>query len=180
MFKVLSEKPSSFPISTSYMMSYLRAPDEDESLVKKIIARAFAAFADYTNGCHAAPATFDIIYDASEVITRYATELPVRPLRSVISTLEAQNENGDSTELVPFSVVGDKRFVITENIPSDAVTVKVVAEVGFTEDTIPDSVLAGIEQMVVHLYSCRGDCGDGGAIPDSVALLWAPYVRYYL
>lgn len=179
MFKTIIQKPSAFPLSASYMLNYLRADEADEALIKKLIARAFSAFTDFTNGCVAAPTTYSLSYNRAEVCPNIRIELPVRPIASTAIVVNAINEAGDETALYANARLGDKYFRITENIPSDTAEVFVQVEVGFTEDNIPDAILSGIEQYVAFLYENRG-CADNGAIPDSVALLWLPYVRFHI
>lgn len=171
-------KPSSFPISTSHVMAYLRAPAEDEAMVKRLIARACAAFVKFTNGHCAAISTYEIYYDRLEL--PFGTiRLPVRPLRQGVDTAYALDEAGFPTEVEALGIPGDDRIAILGVIPSDTRdfrSVRLEVTVGYTDEGIPDDILAGIEQMVVHLYESRGS--EQSDIPLTVKRLWQPYVRY--
>lgn len=180
MLTIITEKPSAFPISTAAIVSYVRAPSEDEALVKRLVARAFAAFAKFTNGHIAAPTTYEIWYDLND-ITIGAIKFPVRPLLTAVDTITAYDDDNAETELDVFSFRGDNVFHILDDVPAetrDSRSLMLTGVFGYSDETIPDDILLGIEQYVVHAYERRGD--QDVDIPDAVARLWTPYVRYQL
>lgn len=180
MFVSITEKASTFPISTSAMMEYLRAPAEDEALVKRLIPRAFAAFTKFTNGHVGAPTTYSVWLDRSEIGLE-AIRLPVQPIFTDINEAIAYDSDGNEIEVAAIGLVGDRFALLLEEIPSSARdhrTVEISVQAGYSDDTIPDDILAGVEQFVVHLYERRGD--QDVDIPDAVARLWAPYVFHRL
>ena len=181
MFVTFTEngKPASFPINTAYMLSYLRAGSEDEVMVKRLIARACAAFTKFTNGHNAAIATYEVWYDAGEVATEEPIVLPVRPLQTGVDTAYAYDSSDDETELEALGIRGDGRVIIFSDIPSttrDHRGIKLEVTVGYSDTTIPDDIVLGIEQYITFLYEQRGS--EQVDIPDAVARLWAPYVRH--
>lgn len=180
MFVTLIEKASAFPISTSSMMEYLRAPAEDEALVKRLIPRAFAAFTKFTNGHVGAAARYGVWLDRAE-IGDAAIRLPVHPILTRINEAIAYDSDDEELEVSALGLVGDRSVLLLEDVPSSARdfrSVQIVVSVGYSDDTIPDDILSGIEQFVVHLYERRGD--QDVDIPDAVARLWAPYVLHQL
>ena len=173
-------KPSSFPLSSSAMVAYLRAPSEDEAMVKRLIARAFSAFEKYTNGHVAVETTYDIWFDTKEFYGKVMFKLPVGPLVNEVTDATVFDDDGNEDTIELSSLVGDTFVLLPLTMPvlRDNRSLKITATVGYTDTTIPDSLLAGIEQYVVYLYESRGDVDE--VVPENVTLLWAPYIRWSL
>lgn len=180
MFVTLSEKAASFPVSTSAMMEYLRAPAEDEALVKRLVARAFAAFEKFTNGRIAAVSKHVVWLDRNEV-GEGVIRLPIAPIFTRVSFVSAYDENDDFDVVDAIGLEGDATVVVLGSIPSatrEHRGISIEVEAGYSDDTIPDDIILGIEQFVVHAYERRGDVDVD--IPPAVARLWLPYVRRYI
>lgn len=173
-------KPSSFPLSTSYLLGYLRAPAEDEVVVKRLIARAVAAFYRFTNGHCAALTQFDVWFDEKDIPSSGVLKLPVFPLAEEVGSITVFDTDGVETAAEVSSILGDKIVVLGDISIGLRETrcAKLTVRVGYSDTNIPDDILLGIEQFVMHAYANRGDTGED--IPDTVARLWAPYVRHRL
>lgn len=174
-------KPTDFPVSVASVLSWLRAPSEDEALVKRLISRAFGSFVKYTNGHVAALSTYDIWVDRDQLEKYNITRLPVAPLYSAFDTIIAFDDQDNEYELNVRSLVGDDRFVLLSDIDKAIRkhrTAKITATFGYSNDDMPDDIIAGAEAFITYLYEHRGD--TDGSIPENVQLLWSPYVRYQL
>lgn len=180
-YDLATGKPVSFPVSTAAVVAYLRAPSEDEALIKRLIARAFAAFAKYTNGHHASETAYEIFFDRYEVDGKKLIRLPVFPVSSESILVEAFTGADDSEEIEAVAFTGDQFVHLLDEPPSDirehnGLVVKIT--VGYSDDKVPDDILMGIEQYIAFLYEARGDASV--EIPENVASLWSPYIRYTL
>lgn len=174
-------KPTTFPVSASSVVAYLRAPSEDEPVVKRLISRAFAAFAKFTNGRQAVETTYEIFYDRAEIEGKSFIRLPVFPILNEGIELTKFDSSDRETSLDITGFRGDQYVHFGETIGGDlrdhnAVYIRVT--VGYNDTNLPDDILAGIEQYISFLYESRGDVNE--TIPENVQLLWAPYVRHRL
>lgn len=173
-------KPVSFPLNTSHVIAYLRAPSDDEALVKRLIARAFSAFERFTNGHIAAETSYDIWLDRNEFADKTHIRLPVSPIKTEIETVTIYDEDNATSSFGVISLAGDDTIIFGSVLPvsiREKRAMKIVASVGYTEDNIPDDILAGIEQMISFLYEARGD--ENSEIPEGIQLLWSPYVKHH-
>lgn len=184
MYTRLIQKPTFTPLSTAYLMEYLRAPAEDESLVKKLALRAQEAFSKFTNGNIVSETTYEIHYDTVEYLNKAVIELPHRPVMAIESIVYYDVNNTEvtinSNEYV--FIPGDFRLVRSglwnPVNPRDVASLKIVYRAGRDPGAVDDDILAGIEQYTLFLYENRGDTTT--VLPDSIGQLWAPFVIYRL
>lgn len=179
MFTQLNQKAAFSPVSTAAMMEYLRATPEEEPLVKRLVRRAQDAFVKHTNGFTPTETMYTSWYDLSELQAMDHIPVPYRPLLFV-SNVIAFNQENEPIVLENFSYTpGDSRIFLDAPIEETLRvknTLSVTYTVGMNPAAIPDDILAGIEQYVVYLYENRGDTDM--ELPDSVKVLWAPYIIY--
>lgn len=182
MYTRLIQKPTFTPLSTAYLMEYLRAPAEDESLVKKLALRAQEAFSKFTNGNIVSETTYEIYFDTTEYLNQAVIELPHRPLLG-IDSIEYYDVNNNPVTINSNDYVfipGDFRLFRSELWnpvnPRNTASLKILYRAGRDPGAVDDDILAGIEQYVTYLYENRGDTTT--MLPDSIAQLWAPFVIY--
>lgn len=182
MYIRLIQKAVITPLNTAFLMEYLRAPAEDESLVKKLALRAQEAFVKFTNGNTVSETEYEVTYDTIEYYNSTTIELPHRPILSIKSvvyyTADNQEVAIDPSEYL--HLPGDYRVIRpgmwnTDN-PRPLGSLKINYVAGRSFGAVDDDILAGIEQYVTYLYENRGDTSN--TLPDSVATLWAPFVIY--
>lgn len=163
------------PINTAAMMEYLRAPAEDEALVKALIKASGAAFERYTNGSALGSTEYETYYDSAE--SYFAKlELPVRPIIS-IDAVAWINQAGVETAVTDYLWLTNSHLLYRQGGWSfggqrDFAGLKVTYTAG--RNTMPADITAGLEAFVAWQYENRGDVN--AQLPDIVMTYWDPYV----
>lgn len=169
------------PLSTAQTVAYLRAPAEDETLVKSLIRAAGAAFERYTNGNSLGSTAYITHFDQADR-GRAKLELPHRPIIS-IEAVTRYDEAGAETLVTDYLWLTGSHTLFRQagwnwGTQRDYAGLSVEYTAGRT--SLPADITAGLQAYVAWQYENRGDVNV--ELPDMISTLWDPYVirRVYL
>ena len=163
------------PLSTSATMSYLRAPTEDETLVKALIKAAGAAFERFTNGNSLGSTAYITHFDGAER-DRAKLELSHRPIISVEAVTRYDDAGVDTVVTDYLRLTGSHTLFRQAGWnwgdQRDYAGLSVEYTAGRT--ALDADIVAGLQAYVAWQYENRGDVNV--ELPEVIAMLWTPYV----
>lgn len=163
------------PLSTAQTVAYLRAPAEDETLVKSLIRAAGAAFERYTNGNSLGSTAYVTHFDGSER-DRAKLELPHRPIISV-ETVTRYDDAATASAVTDYLWLNGSHTLFRKDgwnwgDQRDYGGLSVEYTAGRT--ALDPDIVAGLQAYVAWQYENRGDVNV--ELPELIAMLWNPYV----
>lgn len=162
-------------IDTTEMMDYLRAPSEDETIVRALVKAAGAAFERYTNGNLLGSTEYETYFDSEECY-HAKLELPARPIISVDS-VSWIDEAGTETAITDYLWLTGSHMIYRQGgwnfgAQRDFAGLKIAYTAG--RAIMPADITAGLQAYVAWQYENRGDVN--AELPEIVMTYWAPYV----
>jgi len=182
MAAILIEPPESEPLSLSEAKNYLRVGHEaDDALILSMIAAARLQVEAHTRRALLTQ-TWRVVLDRWPTAGVIAS--PVSPLREVVAA-RVKDGAGESQELdldcfianaasAPGVIAFDARRVTQPLALSAGIEIDIEAGYGAPAD-VPAPLVQAVRLLLVRAYEYRGEDRGGGAIPDGIAGLLAPF-----